>query len=235
MTNRQVVQKLRELGHSVEVYERKDGSIRVVSLDGQAYSSRLSLGVEAARTLLFSESMDESYQEKEKARREAQKAQRKAARSMKGLSSRLSSQSVDVQKEFRKFQAQVRRRNKKLQKEGKRPLPIPSWKDTVNAARKGGISPYRQWLRFRDWLNPLMGDKAPKELVDSLIESIDKYQYVASDVLYIRPTVVANRNVLDVYAVKEAILWVYGTARGIKQSKTKEEINDLLINTRHLD
>lgn len=233
MTNRQVVQKLRELGHTVEVYERKDGSIRVTSIDGTAYSSRLSVGVEEARRLLFTESLDQATQEKEEARRRIQSEQRKAARSLKKSPSALSAQSIDVQKEFKKFQAQVRRRNKQLKKAGKKPLPIPSWKATVSAAQKGGISPYRQWLRFKDWLSPLMGEVAPQELVNSLLEDIEKFRYREPDVAFIKPTIEAHRNELDVYAVKTAISWVYGMGKGIAQSLTKEEINDNLLGSLH--
>lgn len=235
MTNRQVVAKLRELGHDVEIYQRKDGSIRVTSIDGKKYKSNLSEGVEAARKILFKESLSKEEREAEAEVRRQQWKQRDIAGKLSRSSSAFGKQSESIQEEFKDLERAIKKRNRQLKKAGKRTLPVPTWSKTVATALKAGISPYIQFLRFKDWIQPLTGEIAPQEMVQSLLDDIEEKGEKNKDIFYIQDTVEDNRFVLDVYAVKKAISWVYGMGKGVAQSMTKEEMKDELLNTRHLD
>lgn len=221
MTNRQVVAKLRELGHEVEVYVRKDGSIRVTSLDGKKYSSRLSEGVQAARDLLFeSQGIEGSA---EPARYEAAKAQRAAARASRKAGGTLRSQSKDFQNLFKKFQREVKKINKRLAKEGKRPSFQVSWKTTKEGAAKGGITPEQQLQRAMDYFRATSQGIAPAAMVAELEQKLILFIGKNPELQPFLSFLQANRDRLDIYETKRTIDWVYGYVQDLKQSETLQE------------
>ncbi len=140
MTNREIVSRLRELGHTVEVYVRKDGSIRVTAIDGTKYSSRLSEGVAAARDIYYNEGG--ILADVEAARYEAAKKQREAAQASRASGDTLRSQSKEFQARFKKLQAKSAGR-------------ISVWRKRANAqasifrGRVPGARPKRPILRLR--------------------------------------------------------------------------------------
>lgn len=104
MNLRQIVKTLREQGHRVGYKVRKDGSIRITSIDGRKYSPRLSEGNRAARSMAGGRLSERKERQLEKGRKThatnvAKK--RKARPRPKKLSDR-------VLKELRKAQRAIR-------------------------------------------------------------------------------------------------------------------------------
>lgn len=221
MTNRQIVSKLRELGHSVDVYIRKDGSIRITRIDQERFSHRLSQGNEAGRAILTASGYVESPSEE--ARRAVAQSQRTAARASRASGNTLRSQSASFQSEFKKLQREIRKINKRLQKQGKKPKFGISWKTISAGARATGISVEKQLARARDYFLATSQGIAPSQMVarlrERLVEAVDKYP----ELQYFINTIDHNENRLDIYETRKTIDWLYGYAKDIKQSETWQE------------
>ena len=231
MTNKQVVAKLRELGHKVEVYVRKDGSLRVINIDGQAFERNQSKGVEAARNLLEKEA---SWTDPaEGARRAALLEQRKFARASRKSGKTLRAQPVDFQKEFKKLQFLIRKTNKKLIKEGKRPLGVPSWTKTREAASKAGLSIGAMFNRVKDYFTPLTGNVAPVVMVQAVIDKMTLWQNAYHEISPVREFLENNKTKIDIYALTTARNWAYTVAAGQKPSMEASEVLNLLKTTLH--
>ena len=231
MTNWQVVSKLRDLGYKVEVYVRNDGSIRVVSLNGQKYSARLSEGVQAARRLLFDSQGIEGAAEP--ARYEAIKAQRAAARASKRAGGTLRSQSLDFQKRYKDFQNRVRKVNKQIAKMGKRPSFSISWKTTKEGARKAGITPEQQLQRAIDYFNATSQGIAPEVLVAELEAKLILYKPLKPELQAFLDVIKENRNRLDIYETKITIEWLYGYVQDKEQSDKFDDRLEKFKNSVH--
>lgn len=232
MTNKQVVSKLRELGHIVEVYVRKDGSLRVTSIDGVQYERNQSKGVYAARDLLEKEASG-IIDPAEGARRQAIEAQRKAARASRKSGKTLRSQTKQFQKEFKKLQDLIRKTNKKLIQQGKRPLGVPSWAKTREAALKAGISVEAQLNRAKDYFTPLTGNVAPVVMVDAVIEKMKWYEKAYPDISPVRQFLESHKRQIDIYALTTARNWSYTKAAGQKASLEADDILRILQETLH--
>lgn len=102
MNLRQIVKTLREQGHRVGYKVRKDGSIRITSIDGRKYSPRLSEGNRAARSMAGGRLSERKERQLEKGRKThaTNVAKRRKPRPKK-LSDR-------VLKELRKAQRAIR-------------------------------------------------------------------------------------------------------------------------------
>lgn len=221
MTNKQIVSKLRELGHEVEVYIRKDGSIRVTSIDGVKYSHRLSTGVQAARDLYFNEGG--LLAGEEVARYEAVKRQRAAARVSVKTGATLKSQSAEFQAAYKRFQAEVRRINKKLAKEGKKPKFSVTWETTRRGAAKANISIEKQLKRAQDYFAATSQGIAPAQLVEEFITKFNMWSKAFPELKSFLDFAKANKKRLDIYETKATIEWGYGYIQGQPQSDTLEE------------
>ena len=221
MTNREIVSRLRELGHNVEVYVRKDGSIRVTSIDGTKYSSRLSKGVAAAREIYYREGGITSGDEE--ARYEAIKKQREAAQASRASGNTLRSQSKEFQAKFKKLQAKIRRANKRLIKEGKRPSFNISWESTRNAAKKANISFEQQFKRAEDYWEYTSRFKAPPQMVAELLAKLEEFVPAFPELQPFIDVINAHPKDLDIYETRKTIDWVYGYVRNMPQSETLEE------------
>ena len=233
MTNRQIVSALREMGHKVEVYIRKDGSLRVTSLDGQKFSHRLSEGVQAARNLYLSSV--ESYGPPVEAKRyEDVKRQRALARYSKKAGNTLSSQDKAFQSAFRKLQNKVRRINKKLIKEGKSPKFGLTWYSTKTAAKAGGISLEEQLRRSEDYFEAVSAFVAPPEMVNKLLERLYEYVDLYPELLQFIEVAEANRKGLDIYETRKTFNWLYGYVKEITQSELFEERLTAFRNSVHV-
>lgn len=230
MTNRQVVSRLRELGHEVGVYVRKDGSLRITSIDGIKYSHRLSEGVQAGRDILSAADYSPIGEE---SRRAAQAAQRAAARQSRARGDTLSRQDPTFQKEFRKFQREVRKINKRLAKEGKRPSFGVDWKSTRESARRAGISPEQQLRRARDYFRSTSQGIAPRQMVEELRNKIELYSPMFHELEIFLPIIDANFDRLDIYEVRKTLDWLYGYVKTIPQSETPEQRAQRLLATVH--
>lgn len=233
MTNRQIVSALREMGHSVEVYIRKDGSLRVTSLDGEKFSHRLSEGVKAARDLYLN-SIDSYGPPAEAARYEEVKRQRALANYSKKTGGTLSAQSKAFQKAFKSMQAKVRRINKKLIKEGKAPKFGLNWYSTKKAAQAGGISPEQQLKRSQDYFEAVSSFVAPPEMVASLLNRLYEFVDLKPELQSFIDVTEANRSRLDIYETKKTFNWLYGYVKNIKQSETFEERLAAFRNSIHI-
>ena len=220
MTNRQVVSRLRELGHEVGVYVRKDGSIRITSIDGAKFSPRLSEGVAAGRELLQT---TQFWDEGEATRREGIMRQRSAARASRASGQTLASQSQEFQAEFKRFQREVRKVNKRLAKEGKRPSYGVEWKATREAARRGGISPEQQLRRARDYFRATSQGIAPSQMVAELLGKLEMYLPKFPELQVFIDIINPNIDRLDIYETKATIVWLYGYVQEISQSEGVEE------------
>ena len=231
MTNRQIVSKLRELGHEVEVYVRKDGSIRVISLDGVKYSSRLSEGVRAARELYYAEG--DVTTSIEQTIYEGVKRQRAAARASRQSGDTLRSQSAEFQAEYKRFQAQVRKINKRLVKQGKKPSFFVSWETTRRGARKGNISIEQQLKRAKDYFAATSQGIAPSQMVQELLERLEEYSGKFPELINFINLISSNFDKLDIYQVKRTIEWLYGYVKEIRQSETWQERLEALSQTIH--
>lgn len=232
MTNKQVVSKLRELGHIVEVYVRKDGSLRVTKLDGVSFERNQSKGVYAARELLEKEDIS-SFEPEEGARRRAIEAQRKAARASRKSGRTLRSQTKEFQKEFKKLQDAVRKANKKLKKEGKRLLGVPSWAKTREAAQMAGTSVEAQLNRAKDYFVPLTGNVAPVVMVEALIAQLEKLEDAHPEFIPVKVFLENHKRNIDIYALTTTRNWAYTVAAGQQASMTQSAILDLLQRTLH--
>lgn len=232
MTNKQVVSKLRELGHVVEVYVRKDGSLRVTGIDGVKFERNQSKGVYAARELLEKEDVS-GFDPAEGARRQAIEAQRKAARASRKSGRTLRSQTKEFQKEFKKLQDVVRKANKKLIKEGKRPLGVPSWAKTREAAQKAGTSIEAQLNRAKDYFVPLTGNVAPVVMVEALIKQLEEWEGAHPEFVLVKIFLNEHKRNIDIYALTTTRNWAYTIAAGQKASMTQSAILDLLKRTLH--
>ena len=223
MTNREIVSKLRELGHDVEIYVRKDGSIRVTSLDGKKYSSRLSEGVAAARDLYYNEGG--VLAGTEAARYEAVKNQRRAAQASRSSGDTLRSQSKEFQKKFKKLQARIRRENRKLEKQGKKPSFNINWESTKAGAKKAGISFEQQMNRAADYWESVSRFKAPYSMVIELLARLEEFAPAHPELwpFYDFINEGDNKKNLDIYETKKTIDWLYGYVQGVPQSETPEE------------
>lgn len=222
MTNRQIVSALREMGHKVEVYIRKDGSLRVTSLDGQKFSHRLSEGVQAARNLYLS-SVDSYGPPVEAKRYEDVKRQRALARFSRKQGNTLSSQDKAFQQAFRRMQAKVRRINKKLIKEGKSPKFGLTWYSTKTTAKAGGISLEEQLRRSQDYFEAVSAFVAPPEMVKRLLDRLYEYVDIKPELQQFIDVAEANRKSLDIYETKKTFSWLYGYVKDVTQSETFEE------------
>lgn len=223
MTNREIVSRLRELGHTVEVYVRKDGSIRVTAIDGTKYSSRLSEGVAAARDIYYREGGLTSSDEE--ARYQALKKQREAAQASRASGDTLRSQSKEFQAKFKKLQARIRRANKRLAKEGKRPSFNISWESTRSAAKKTNTSFEAQLNRAADYWEAVSRFKAPCQMVMELLSKLEEFAPAYPE-LYQFITFINegdNKKNLDIYETRKTIDWLYGYVQQTPQSETFEE------------
>ena len=232
MTNRQVVSRLRELGHEVEVYVRKDGSIRITSIDGVKYSSRLSEGVEAGRQILRT---TQYWNEGEEARLAGMASQRRAARSSRFSGETLSHQSKEFQSRFKRFQSEVRKANRRLAKEGKRPHFSVSWESTKRAANRAGISYEQQLRRAEDYFRATFLGIAPPQMVEELLFKLNEWVPQFPELQIILDIVEQNKTKLDIYETKTTIVWLYGYVRRAKQSETLEVRAERLRATVHND
>ena len=221
MTNREIVSRLRELGHNVEVYVRKDGSIRVTAIDGTKYSSRLSGGVAAAREIYYREGGILSGDEE--ARYQALKKQREAAQASRASGDTLRSQSKEFQAKFKKLQARIRRANKRLAKEGKRPSFNISWESTRNAAKKTNTTFEQQLNRAADYWESVSRFKAPPQMVKELLERLTEFLPRFPELQPFIDVINAHPKDLDIYETRKTIDWLYGYVRNIPQSETLEE------------
>lgn len=219
MTNREVVEKLRQSGHEVGVYVRKDGSIRVTSIDGVKYSPRLSQGVEAARNLLFNEG---KISQKEVERQEI-KSQRAVARNIRASGDTLKSQSAKFQSEFKRLQRQIKQLNKRLIKEGKKTHKGLSWYRLREYAKRAGKTPGEQLRRMKDYYGRLFSDVAPSDYVNSLIVKLGIWKAKFPELERLLHVVKVNKNFIDVYETNNTLNWAYGYVQGIPQSETLEE------------
>lgn len=232
MTNKQVVSKLRELGHIIEVYVRKDGSLRVTSIDGVKYERNQSKGVYDARELLEKDDVS-GFDPAEGARRKAIEAQRKAARASRKSGRTLRTQTKEFQKEFKKLQEAVRKANKKLIKEGKRPLGVPSWNKTREAAQKAGTTVEAQLNRAKDYFVPLTGNIAPVVMVEALIAQLEEWEGAHPEFVAVKVFLENHKRNIDIYALTTTRNWAYTIAAGQKASMTQSAILDLLQRTLH--
>lgn len=210
------------MGHKVEVYIRKDGSLRVTSLDGQKFSHRLSQGVQAARNLYMS-SVDTYGPNVEAKRYEDVKRQRALARYSRKVGNTLSSQDKAFQQAFRRMQAKVRKINKKLIKEGKSPKFGLNWHSTKTAAKAGGISLEEQLRRSQDYFDAVSSFVAPPEMVQKLLDRLYEYVDIKPELQQFIDVAEANRKALDIYETKKTTFWLYGYVKDIPQSETFEE------------
>lgn len=223
MTNKQVVSRLRQLGHEVEVYIRKDGSLRITKLDGVKYSSKFSEGVKAARQMLFDQLGEQG--KTEAARYEAVKAQRRAAQASRRSKVTLRSQSKQFQENFKRLQREVRKANKRLAKQGKKASLSVSWENVRKGAEKMGIPFDKQLNRLFDYFLAVANLIAPPQLVEELEYKLmmwapqhrEFYKFVS----FIQAG--DNRKRLDIYETKATLEWAYGIVQGIRQSETDEE------------
>ena len=231
MTNRQIVSKLRELGHKVGVYVRKDGSIRIISLDGVKYSSRLSEGVKAARELYYTEG--DVLAGLEQTRYEGVKQQRAKARASIKAGNTLKSQSAEFQAEYKRFQAEVRRINKRLAKEGKRPSFSVNWETTREGAKKGNISIEKQLRRAKDYFAATSQGIAPSQMVQELLDKLEEFVGKFPELQNFISLVSSNFDKLDIYQVKRTLEWLYGYVQEIRQTETWQERLSALSQTLH--
>lgn len=232
MTNKEVVKNLINLGHQVKTYTRKDGSLRVVELDGQKFSSRLSLGNQAARDLLENKAPT-IYGERERRAAEAVATQRKAAQASRASGWTLKSQSKEFQAEYKKMVRQIRKANRKLAKQGRKQLGIPTWEKTKKLQNKTGLTFNQLLNRAKDYYLPLAGDIAPRVMVQGLINAIRLYQPAFPEIKPIGDVLEENIDRIDLYTCGVVRNWVYGYVQGIKQSKTPIDIIQLIKNTLH--
>lgn len=232
MTNRQVVSKLRELGHRVGVYVRKDGSIRITSIDGVKYSSRLSEGVAAGRDLLRTTQYWDSTEE---ARVEKVAAQRRAARSSRMSGQTLKSQSKEFQREFKQFQREIKKVNKRLARQGKKGHFGISWEATKKGAQRAGISVEQQLRRAEDYFRSTAQGIAPSQMVQELIDKLNLYLPKYPELQVFLNIIEPNKTKLDIYETKNTINWLYGYVQEVKQSETLLERAVRLRATIHND
>lgn len=231
MTNKQIVSSLREMGHDVKVYVRKDGSIRVVELDGQKFKANFSEGVQAARSLYYEKTNApkeeiEAYQ--------AVKSQRAVARHSLKSGFTLKSQSKEFQTAFKKLQAKVRRINKRLAKEGKHPKFGVNWHSIKAGAMKSGIRPEQQLKRAADYFAATSQGIAPQVLVNSLLARLYAWDDQFPELIELESYVEANQKHLDIIETKKTIDWVYGYVKRIRQSETLEDRLNALKRTLHI-
>ena len=241
MTNRQVVSRLRKEGHKVGVYVRKDGGIRITYIDGIKYSDRrnpktgMPSGIQAARNMLFQEG---KISNKEDAAYEAVLAQRREARlsvSTKAAAKpSLKGQSPEFQAKYKELQKKIRALNRRLRKEGRRVRKNISWQGLQQAAKKARISVEAQLRRATDYYEALFSDRAPRQMVEGLIYRLKMWSYYYPELNSLLDLIEANINFLDVNAFNKAAMWVYGYVQGVPQSETQDEIENLLLNTRHI-
>lgn len=231
MTNREVVNQLKQLGHKVKFYVRKDGSIRITQIDEEKFSSHLSKGNLTGRQILEKESS--WYDPGEELRQEAIRKQRLAAQKSRASGKTLRSQSKQFQEEFKRLQNRIRQTNKKLIAQGKRPLSVPSWLKTREASEKAGISTEQQLNRAKDYFIPLTGNVAPRVMVQALINQCLLYEKGHPEIIPVRKFLEDNINHIDIYSLNVAHNWVYGIASNVKQSMNNEELIKLLKETLH--
>ena len=240
MTNRQVVSRLRQEGHEVGVYVRKDGGIRITSIDGVKYSDRKNpktgqpSGIQAARDLLFQEGRI-SNQEKEAYKGIV--SQRSAARlsiSIKGnIKPSLKAQSEAFKAEYKALATGIKKLNRRLIKEKKRAFEPISWQRTLKAAEKAGISVEAQLRRASDYFSSLFSDIAPSVLVKQFIETLEMYEQKHPELKKLTDFVEENKGKLDIYALDKAANWLYGYGKGVQQSQKLDEIVTMLENSLH--
>lgn len=209
MTVRQIVRSLIEKGQTVDYYVRKDGSIRVTNLNGEKFSSRLSTGNDAARVLLETLEGRSVEEAKVEVARSTSflRSQRAAARAVRKAGTTLKSQTAETQSKFKELQRLVKRINKANTK-GQKDTFIPvSWKRTLDAAKKRGISPTAQINRLLDYLNPIAENVAPVEMVDGTINRAailaPRFPFLFDHIEFLE----ANRKIQDIYALD-----VYGNS-----------------------
>lgn len=221
---------------------RKDGGIRITSIDGVKYSDRKNpktgqpSGIQAARNLLFQEGR---ISNREDAAYEAVIAQRRAARlsvSTKAAAKpSLKAQTPEFQAKYKELQKKIRALNRRLRKEGRRPGAGLSWQKTLEAAKKGGgLSVEAQLRRTADYYGALFSDIAPLVMVEQLLQRLYVWANAFPELDSLIQIIEDNKKVLDIKAVDTAANWSYGYVRGVPQSETQDEIESLLVNTRHL-
>ena len=232
MTNRQLVSRLRELGHRVEVYVRKDGSIRITSLDGVKYSSRLSEGIRAGRDLLRT---TEFWSKDEEFKVASASVQRAAARASRASGDTLRSQSTEFQSAFKRFQKEVKRINKRLAKEGKRPSFGVNWRATKEGARRAGITVEQQLRRAMDYFDATSRYIAPPQMVEALKAKIELFSPKFPELKTFSIIIKGNERRLDIYEVDKTLNWIYGYVQGIQQSETLLERAARLRETIHTE
>lgn len=108
MTLKQIVNELRRLGHKVEFVKRKDGSIRIVELDGARFSSSYSQGNRLARDIAGERLSERKQSQMERGRKSAE-TQRKSP-AVKRARQRLPQISPEAKKALRRVQRALRKK-----------------------------------------------------------------------------------------------------------------------------
>ena len=114
MNLREIVKTLRARGHKVGYKARKDGSIRITSIDGNKFNPKYSLGNQTARTLAGGSLSERKRRQLERGRKiikggiEERRAARKQGRPPRPKAPKLN---AEVQKALRKAQRKIRKLN----------------------------------------------------------------------------------------------------------------------------
>lgn len=214
MTNRQVVSRLRELGYQVDIYVRKDGSIRVTSINGEKFSSRLSVGVNRAREILFSQA---DYVPPHEAEQRAQVLkQRELARISRASGNTLKSQSETFKASYKKIRNLIRKLNRKLEKEGKKASYRTSWQEIKRLAIKQGKEPQSIVRQSLDYFTSIYSYIAPRVMVQTGIDKIKGYslQLTLADLLQFLEAHL-NKDDIDIYEMKITIDYIYNVRKGL--------------------